>query len=848
MTLFDCKAPLAIAATLLLGAVFTPEAKADDIVIDPRGVCPNVSAFTTEEDRALPTNAEIDRISDKFQIVRVANLELKQAVDLFESIQAPALEFADKVEVLTSSKVDPSLLLLKARAKGGLAEICGWADAENLVRNVDLVPLALLSLPGFQDEVAIDGATASRLNAQIVVRASRKEGALIAVPLFTAPDGSRDGGEFRYAQDTPISFFSVADVVEVSRDLATGERCEDVRENDCFLLLSGANEDNRQDLIGWVRGGDVELWPSTMSLYFREGQRNVPYYLTDCAAKKAIGLSCIGSSEGPSGTGSHQNVVGNNIPRFPIISPQRLEQNNEEIFLYEAVAALNVCRPGSGDNACRDATQTLIDVSRRQNAIESLNRVDIMFLIDATASMEVYFKPVVEASIAFARDVVRGGEVEARFGAAVFGDYLSSDGAPGSLSYETIASLGEVGDADVLLSLLNTRAIQKGIRDPHRDQVEAPYSALVRAITESETGWSDDAALRLVIWVGDTGNRDPGRSKTRHSEGFVEERVTPAVIKRAIDLSAKDGLTKVRIAGINVPSVDKRVRAANAEDYLNDYNALREVIPSLYKPLVANLNAGDARTQVLEALNDVLTSASNAAVCGREGEAKCSDIRETSTTSSGEPTNDYVAMQIGVDLAVELGLIGPNRIQGLKSDEIIAVERLFVVHDPNRPDFDFWLGVTPRELDQMVNSLGSLCNDLAYRDFGTPLRDSYVTVLETATRDRVDLDITPAEFLAKRLSVPKSAFSDMLEVEFRSLLETLSRNDRSADIFRERACKRAKMLGYVRSGVRVDLNDLVYEQGSVLPKPDAVLEQFRWDWVGEGGGNRYYFFPLDFLP
>ena len=829
---------------MLLLAMAGTSAAAQDYVPGTEGQCPIVDSLET--DRAFPSGS---LASSNQYTVSVPSAILASDSTLIQTIAGNPVRFGDRLELIVRSQNDRTIGLFKQRSTER-ADRCGWMDVSNARNLGELTPLKVVDLPGRQFETGIDGTTRSVLDAQIVARASRDDtGALIPAPLFSAPDSRMDDtGQHFFALDIPSSFFSVASVLEVAADRSPNATatCLDVRTESCLLLLGGVKSTGREDILGWERGSDVELWPSTLSLYYGEGKANVPYYFSSCAAKGAIPNIDPGfCSSRATGAGSYTEVFDNNVPRFPIIS---VDASNEHpnALIYEVVAALGICKRGSQRSECRDPTKLLQSQGEQQVALDQLRNVDIMFVIDGTASMETFFKPAVEATIAFAERVARSQQISPRFSAVVYGDYLGPNGEPNSLSFTRVADFGGIADATNLSGLLATTDVQSVIQDIHRDQAEAPYAAIIRAIEPSSARWRRDAGIRLVIWIGDVGNRNVGQHSTRG--GGLNETVGIEEVAAALTQASATGLTQIRLAAINVPSKEARFQENNRRDFTEDYEALRNALEGsdFDLKIVQSSATGDAREKVAIALDEILTTV-------RSGELAASGDIDCATNpslceSNGTAQNEFLPMQIGLEVAKELGLIGLGAEATLQEDEIVAVEKVFVVQDVKDQAFDYWLALQQREMEDLLIAMSQVCTRMDFSDFGPSLLESYIKVLETATRRRVDRSMTPAELASTVLSVPKETFSRMLDVPFDFLLTELQGNDDEADLFQRYICTRPEALRFVVDGERVALSDFVWDRNRAILAEGKEPEPFQWEWSGEGGGNRYFFFPLDLLP
>lgn len=844
----------AVAATCIATA-----AAAQDLDVGAAGVCQDIGQLSqNDDDRAFPSPDSVEGIARRQYISFSPEMELSQASNLFDPINAPALAFGTRLQSLAASAADPSVILVRIRATADSPEVCGWASLAQLYNLSDLDPILLRDLPGRENAVGIDGVTLNALDAQAVARASRDaEGRLVPVPVFSTPNSQQTGdGAFQFKLPRPLSYFSVTHVLEVAtdrnRDL-DGVQCEDVGEEGCFLLLGGRNESGVDDVLGWVRGSDVDPWPSTLSLFYAPGARNVNAYFSKCAAvEKILGEGNAGlCSDRGALNGSYAEADKNNLPRYPIVGVERLTDPNtgEDAFIYEAVAPIGVCLEGSQREQCRDANEALSAGAEQRRKLDQLRNVDIMFVIDGSASMERFFEPALDAATTFADQVVDARRLSARFAAVVYSDYRSGDGTVENVEFLPLADFGRPGDTSNLAGLRAVDAIQSRLGDVHNDQPEAPYAALARAVDPLRAAWREDAGIRLVIWIADVGNRDAGQTRTRGGINLTE-RVTVQTVAQAV--AAAEGLAPLIFSAVHVPSLRDQDIEPNRKDFLADYDALASALPpdSVFgATILRSDDAAEARGQIYSALDAILTAVQAAEACAAD-RSSCEGGAAASSATSTVNEGDLFALAVGRALAGRLGLVRSGTDAALGEGELIAVERVFIPYKPQSGDFDFWLGLRPDEMTRLAQSVNAVCEEMGRRQFGPQLLEGYLSVLETVTRAEVDRNLSTSEFLSKVLSVPRTEFSSLVtaDVPFVDLLDKLASDDALVAAFQGQMCRHANMLGWVRSGSRVPFDQVVWENGRVALADGAQLTQFYWDWTGEGGGNTYYFFPLNYLP
>lgn len=831
---------IATLASLLIAA----PAAAQDWEPGPNGTCPPpapAGEAPRESWQVTPDDVNRAAWSRGLQVVW-PEVALYDSSSRIRPIMGPLIRFGEQVEILARSERDPDTLLARDRVR----DRCGWLQVRDLMSLSEA--LDVVELPGYEASTGIDNATPLRLKAKIVVRASRdpSDGRILQVPLYTAPNALE--GYFR----GNVDYFAVADVFRAERE--GGGRCGNIQDPDCFLLIGGTDVQDGVTvprILGWVRGTDVELWPSSMSLYFGDGRTDVPVFLELCHAMVAgTGRRCGPGATDPIAAGSWRDHPSQNFPRFPVIRPYvgREEGLSEDVWVYQIVTALEICA-ADGSGECRSAERFIDEQGRIGQGLKLLQTADILFVIDGSESMERYFRSVVDAAVGFS-EALAGSGITARFGAVVYSDYQGALGIPDAVSMATIAEFGDPGDAGNLRALTDFADVQRRVTDEHRDLPEAPFAALARAIEPGYLDWSPEAGLRIVIWIGDIGNRDRGEQATRGPGGTLTEAMDARAVADAVMAALPpEARAAILLGAINVPG---RGGDAAREDFLRDYAEVSGILGAEYLPqlpaLSVTTSGSDAaevtETRVREALEDLVDIVRTTEFIAAEGDVGAA--AEAAGEDAGLPT-----FRISGAVAERLGLLPADGEGAIGQGEVLAVESYYVRQDlregPGTADFDYWLGLRLEEIIDLSNAMTAFCDKLETFNFADELNTAYAGVLEAVTRDQLPESLTPAEFLERTLSVPKSEFSDFLNQPAYQWFEALVGNAEALRAFRERICIKAQLVNYVRQGKRTDPANLVMEGGRVVLREGAVLEDFAWDWI-PAGGIRYFFFPLEFLP
>lgn len=819
------------ASVILCLCGFVGTALAQDFEAGLDGVCPEEPLQRSDGEGMRPSKSEIKDLQGSFglQIVYPKRdmYQTAAAIDLVANVQ---LEFGTRVDIMQRSSSFGGLVLVRETQNSGL---CGWINERDILNADDT--RYVTDLPGYEDATGMSLSSASTLKAKVVVRAESGSEKLTKVALFRGPEPRDD------FQLTPLEFFTISDVFRAER--ADGSDCLDIGDANCFLLLGGTERKTLQDgnetdiatIIGWARGKDISLWPSAISLDFKQGEANVPFYLTSCDAMgDGSGRICGGTEAGPSGFGNHRPLGDRNRPRFPIVNITVPADQKNDPFIYEIVTALRLC-DASREN-CR-SSEGFLDETGVQGQVESeLGNVDIVFVIDASASMEAYFKSVVQAAIDFSKNL-EGTRINARFGAVVYEDYTAGIGTTQTVSINKIVPLGQRGVASNLNTLTATSMVQSSVRDVLRDPFEAPLAAISRTLEDGFVDWSQDSRLKVIVWIADIGNREAGKSNTL-SEQFpiIDEKVTVDTIVDAVKALNQTQDSSVVFAGIHVPGEGKN---DGLNSFRRDYNALaaklgRDLIPL---QIVQDTGAEGSTKDAIIAAFVVLRTAVNSMI----GEGPKLALLPSNQA-------ELPAFRIARQVLEERGLLDPN-LRSIADGEVLEIENYFVRQDPEDPKFTYWMALRLEDVLDLQTSIGLLCDVMQTTDFADELYDTYSEVMEVVTRETIPTDIRLDEWISKKLSVPKDNFSDLLiKSEDRAYFGKLLSDTEERARVRANVCIKGQVFDYVRRGIAISSDDLITtSRGRVRQREGFVEKPFPWEWRPRGGVG-YYFVPLSFLP
>jgi hypothetical protein len=463
--------------------------------------------------------------------------------------------------------------------------------------------------------------------------------------------------------------------------------------------------------------------------------------------------------------------------------------------------------------------------------------MDILFVIDGTESMTKYFAPVVDAVRQAMIDEKLAGIV--RFAANVYGDYKDSSASLDKLNLDAVVPFGSMNDPSSLEPLLRL-AQEAGsrrtsvYRDGFKDLPEAAFAALLRSVNEAE--WSNSAAMRVVVWIADHGNRRPNENPS--------ERVS-------IDDVAK-ALRKSDAAFIPI-NVRGAYSAEHNGRFLEQAQQIAELasVPHFPPYPTYKLGGADDSANTVSVLREFL---------GYVFQTSSEIPRYIATAErDGVSLPDRPVPDRGVPFAVAsfrdqwLDYYRRAKDADLNTYNLSqAVTDGYVYHRNGSRDLSFWVAVEPREFDALKFASQSLCKALERTDIGPVLEAMFLQLTTVMSGDPYGRDEAIAVFLERVLNIPKSFFASLLDktlVEIEDWWRDQDVERAKKDEFYRGVCRSAWMLNRVEEGERVALDDIEFDPQSNAWhfREGRNADKFNWVWAHQSG-VRLMFLPVTYLP
>jgi len=242
---------------------------------------------------------------------------------------------------------------------------------------------------------------------------------------------------------------------------------------------------------------------------------------------------------------------------------------DSKIEHYRVAMPGRACTPGSA-GATQDC-KSAIDHGSARYAIDQQLRefatIDVMFLIDATTSMDPYFPAARQGVQKFVREMNTDG-LTIRVGAAIYGDYETDVPDTKAMQYATIVSLTQPSSPD--FGRLGTVTLYI---DKHADNPEASFAAIIR--TANNPYWNPNAGVRYIVHIGDHGNRVAGKTSGTGKSTLLEKYTESHVV---------EALKKNRIVYVPI-AVRGTYRAENNQAFVAQANEIHRLAPSFAAPM-----------------------------------------------------------------------------------------------------------------------------------------------------------------------------------------------------------------------------------------------------------------------
>lgn len=258
------------------------------------------------------------------------------------------------------------------------------------------------------------------------------------------------------------------------------------------------------NVTGWASNGQVTPWNTRVCLEVQHGKpysevykdRTIPFFMNerDLNSYFSQNLQVTTKSLFPD-ISIKEKRMSNSQMRFPVI--RTIDSYKRE------VAAIATYLASKGEDLTESGIETTAkitdDITRYANALKSVN---ILFVIDATGSMDDYYQAIQKGLgniIEINKDKYKK---ELKIGVAVYRDFED-----GKAAYELLPLSGDMNEVRNYISQIKAYS-KAGIESV----CESQYQGIVRGVKECGFNHGE---TNIVVLIGDAGNHRP--SKTGHS-------------------------------------------------------------------------------------------------------------------------------------------------------------------------------------------------------------------------------------------------------------------------------------------------------------------------------------------
>jgi len=614
-------------------------------------------------------------------------------------------------------------------------------------------------------------------------------------------------------------------------------------DNSFWFWIAGEEPHVPTKFAGWVPETHILQWETQLSLYFNEVQDATDIFADPDSARRDNTESVLARkptefderSTGPVDT--TRTNSSNNIARFPIL-------------LEEATAA------GRGQTIYRIGffgDSTLVEEESSRAAIQqNVKKIDMLFVLDNTLSMTEYF-PFVVSAVRKSTDRIaiinqeNDYDVEVKYAAAVYGDYRDQTANLEDMDFQILARLGSPGYTDHLARL--TAIAEEGdyYRDALQDTPEAGLAGIVRGVSELQ--WSEGTEFKVIVWIGDHGGRETG----------VSENVSVAQVQSLMQDE------KVLVLPINVSGRYNEIWNGEFIRQGNELASIRGLETKIAHSGEQSNDYESTETYIEESIANMYTSSLAASFAIREG----TNISQVLSERTDLLDLDIPAAEADVrkiSTAICEMAFGPAGCVNVEKNRQFMAEG-FVKYDERFKNYSFWVNLETLELDVLSRMMRLTCRGFERSSVKRSIEQAMLLVTSTLAGESYRSDIPVGRFLRRYSFLPAKHFPSILEStpdrieelwqEARNI-DTQNGNNVETRRIADPICRSSALLNLALDGKRLidDSTDLVRASELTDGSEDSFqwvvadnsrLVDFNWEW-SQGGGNNYYYLPVDFFP
>ena len=623
------------------------------------------------------------------------------------------------------------------------------------------------------------------------------------VKVYDKPGGSAVGD---------FKMFNVFNIIDTEK-----------RGDEKFFLLAASHD----RALGWVREKDQLLWPSRMAVFWAGAGKGIIYPNTYEYYNKGIAFAT-----------EPQNVRAllpqdRNVTRFPVLGPSGKNASSSLPDYFEiAFIGLNP------DDSERQRVKT---------TLASLDNIDILFVIDATESMNFLFQDVAQAVRDFAEKIESEDRIQV--GVAVYGDYLDL-GRGGRFQFETAVALGRPSNRQAGWDDLVKRDT---FTDEQKDKPEAVFAAVKKAAQSAR--WRASAPFRVIIHIGDAGNREaklpyqvevmdnPTESEVAGALAAKNISYFPIAVSGAYDRKYNEAFVRqVR----EIVALNRKTRgsveggAFTDEQITYDTETGRDDTRTRQARIgkVLNFIYDEFQRIRLEAEKDLLRTGGEKSRSSAPAEQ--GGLADNRTLGSWLPTFVKEARKrLNLDTAT---------LDRIYSRPAVSINGFAPTKADGVEVFNYWVALDPDSFHSLRGAMDSLCPKIVQTASDKVIEEAMGEMVRGGSGDRMQEGETFQQFFVRKLYVPTLALnSEFMKHSPQSLVSYLAKSTpKEASEMQQKVCRFAAQLGEMTNDKKTEPQNWVWDNDKMIFQSQNSTK-YVWMVKSEFGLPLYYI-PLEYLP
>lgn len=859
---------MALAAFVLLSGAGWAQ---DALSVDKDGTCPSFES------------------GDEKKMLRMAAWSFvpSRSIDVFRTTDSRSRKVDreisrafEGIRVLTfHRRSDNTVVLFTQFPESGF---CGWVPAEQIFQSECLFtdsgrfdPLSMKFGPRALRAAEVDKRLPATCETPLEMRGLTAKVVLHNINK-KEDEAEQDGIRLYYTPGVPMEqsqgkrFLKVADAFHVFDIAHREEYNESTHQNDreMYYLIGrsdsagGIDQSDRFLVQGWVRERDVFVWSTRYAAFWSGSGQALGY------KEPTIALSHPEYWVAPSPEGYTPPA-----DKVPAALPL-LEETGEGEELSKRLLRLVVrggdCRGGAA--SCAAAFDLTEERRKLADRLDALARVDVLFLLDNSRSMDSYFELISElipeVSAQLAQETSAAGRItpSIRVAIATYGDYLNDTSSSESLDYRTIFRFADISDPQAVRRLRDAldSEIKRVPVDEQKDLREGSFAATIKA-AQTE-GWREEAGFRVVVHLGDHGNRDFGKT----SEEFINGQPKSVLIERVSQQMAVDALCRAGVyyapIAVQGSSYDEVANGAFVDQARGFSGAADSSCGHYFLPpkvTYGNAKAEEIDTRRSKIRNGIEGTFATTTDLAQEMQQAISCIEGgrgseclPEAPQQVEDSEDWgVPIRNGITQAFGFDEVQLRNLYGQAQPSLALYYH--IQNDRGSELFDYYIAASMRDVSILKDTYQELCDIAKHTSISViDMQNALVNTIELASGDTLEnSEDAITEFLKRINNFPAKhlhADNNFLAQEWpevHTLLEIGTIEERRA--YSKAVCRAAYLLRHVSSGKRVDLDRLEFIEGDdenfgIWQAPDDARVDYTWD-VPSINGMKLFFIPLEYF-